>query len=311
MAFMISEKVSPALIAAVAVFFGTVIDALVRHVSSFVDLPTLIFFRFLIGAIIVGVPFFLSGRRLPGWAATRFHLVRGFVHLLASFLFFFALGKLELAAVTVLGFTAVLWITPTAWLLLGERPSGLAALAGIVGFLGVIVTFIGAEFFDGLTADDLIGFASVMAAAVFYALSIVLLRRRASADGAFAIAFYSNAVPAAYMALPVLVMGEGVELTDVPWLFALGLCGTLIWVLMSIAYARAPAQKLAPMEYTGLIWSALMGWLIFHEVPAGLFWLGALVIILACLIVTVTPSQVTYLGRRLGSVVGRRKKAGR
>lgn len=306
---VISEKIPPALIAAMAVFFGTMIDALVRHVNTFVDLPTLIFFRFLIGAVIVGTPFFLSGRRLPGWDATRFHLVRGLIHLLASFFFFYALSKLELAAVTVLGFTAVLWITPAAWALLGEKPSGLAVAAGATGFVGVILTFVGAEFFDGLTQDDMLGFGSVMIAAFFYALSIVMLRKRATQDGAFAIAFYANAVPALFMAGPALVFGQGIEWLDVPWLLALGLCGTMIWVLMSIAYGRAPAQQLAPMEYTALIWSSLIGWWVFHEVPGGLFWLGAFVIIVACLMVSVSPSRVNYLGRRLGSVMTKRGRS--
>ena len=238
------ERVPPAFIALFAVFFGTLIDALVRHVNTFVDLPTLIFFRFLIGALIVATPFFLTGHRLPGWKATRFHFVRGLIHLLASFFFFYALSKLELAAVTVLGFTAVLWITPAAWILLDEKPSAMSAAAGVLGFLGVVITFIGAEFFDGITRDDLMGFGSVMLAAVFYALSIVMLRKRASQDGAFAIAVYANAVPAILMLGPFAMFGGGIDWTELPWLIALGFCGSAIWVLMSIAYARAPAQQL-------------------------------------------------------------------
>lgn len=300
------ERVPPAFIALCAVFFGTLIDALVRHVNTFVDLPTLIFFRFLIGALIVATPFFITGHRLPGWKATRFHFVRGFIHLLASFFFFYALSKLELAAVTVLGFTAVLWITPAAWILLDEKPSAMSAAAGVLGFLGVVITFIGAEFFDGITRDDLMGFGSVMLAAVFYALSIVMLRKRASQDGAFAIAVYANAVPAILMAGPFAVFGGGIDWVQLPWLIALGFCGSAIWVLMSIAYARAPAQQLAPTEYTALIWSALIGWVVFKEVPAGLFWLGAMVIIVACLMVTLPRTRITYLGRRMGSYFTRK-----
>ena len=232
--------------------------------------------------------------------------MRGLIHLLASFFFFYALSKLELAAVTVLGFTAVLWITPAAWILLDEKPSAMSAAAGVLGFLGVVITFIGAEFFDGITRDDLMGFGSVMLAAVFYALSIVMLRKRASQDGAFAIAVYANAVPAILMLGPFAMFGGGIDWIELPWLIALGFCGSAIWVLMSIAYARAPAQQLAPTEYTALIWSALIGWVVFKEVPAGLFWLGAMVIIVACLMVTLPKTRIIYLGRRMGSYFTRK-----
>lgn len=287
--------IPPVAIAAGAVFFGTVIDSLVRHVNGFVDLTTLIFWRFAIGAALVGVPFFLSGRRLPGWKATRFHAVRGLLHLLAASLFFFALTKLELATVTVLGFTSVLWITPIAWMALRETPKPIALLAGVIGFVGVLLTFVGAEAFDGYTREDWIGFSSVMAAAVFYAASLVLLRLRATKDGAFAIAFYANFFPALYMAGPAFILTEGVVWSDAIWLVLLGICGTLVWLFMTLAYGRAPAQKLAPTEYTALIWSALIGWLVFDEVPRGLFWLGAMVIIAACLLVSVPLKEMKRL----------------
>ena len=39
-------------------------------------------------------------------------------------------------------------------------------------------------------------------------------------------------------------------------------------ILLSWAYARAEAQYLAPVEYTGFIWAAVFGFLVFGE-PCG------------------------------------------
>lgn len=298
-------NVPPTVIAAGAVFCGVLMDASVKHINGFVDLYSLVFWRFLIGAVLVGVLYFASGRRLPGWSATRLHALRGLVHLIASSCFFFSLSKLELATVTVMGFTSVLWITPVAWLVLSERPSMLAGLAALVGFAGVVVSFVGAEFFDGLTADDWIGLVAVISAALFYAVSLVLLRVRAAKDGAFLVAFYANLFPALYMIGPALVMGQGVVMSDMPYLIFLGVLGTLIWLLMSLAFARAPAQRLAPMEYTALLWSAIIGWLVFRELPSGLFWLGAAIIVLACAIVSFSGPGVRRYGVRFLKVFRR------
>ena len=36
-------------------------------------------------------------------------------------------------------------------------------------------------------------------------------------------------------------------------------------MLVAAAYARAEAQKLVPLEYTGFLWASLFGWLWFEE----------------------------------------------
>ena len=66
---------------------------------------------------------------------------------------------------------------------------------------------------------------------------------------------------------------------------ALSLLGVGIWWLMTLAYARAPAQKLAPIEYTALIWATILGWTMFNERPHWTLYAGAVVVILACLAV--------------------------
>lgn len=289
----LSEKLVPPPLAtaALAVMLGVGMDALVRFVQQDMDLLTLVFWRFTLAAILVAVPYFMTGRRLPGWQATRFHALRGLVHAVAATLFFFALSKLELVVVTALGFSAVLIITPFAWLLLGERPARFAVLAGLVGFVGVLVTFLGKDMNLRFTPSEWLGFASVMTSAVCYALSMVMLRMRATKDSGFAIAIYANFFPAIYLAVPAFAFAEPALLSDFPLLAMLGVFGGSIWVLMTSAYARAPAQKIAPMEYTALIWSALLGWIFYEEVPTVWVWIGAAIIIAACVLVSREPKS--------------------
>jgi S-adenosylmethionine uptake transporter len=53
--------------------------------------------------------------------------------------------------------------------------------------------------------------------------------------------------------------------------------------LMSRAYARAEAQQLAPIHYTELIWATAIGFLVFQEVPRVEIYVGATLIVAACL----------------------------
>ena len=68
-------------------------------------------------------------------------------------------------------------------------------------------------------------------------------------------------------------------------LFAVAFAAIGIWWLMTLAYASAKAQTLAPFEYTALIWSSILGFVFFREVPSLRLYAGAAVIIAACLVV--------------------------
>jgi len=62
-------------------------------------------------------------------------------------------------------------------------------------------------------------------------------------------------------------------------------------MLMAWAYARAEAYRLAPVEYTGLIWAALFGAIFFGEEVALSTFVGAGLIVVGCLIASRTKAH--------------------
>jgi S-adenosylmethionine uptake transporter len=153
-------------------------------------------------------------------------------------------------------------------------------LALAVGFAGVLVTVQGAED-AGENVRRLEGVASGVGAAVLYALSMVLLRQLARNDHAVTTAFLSNLFPAIYLLPVAIALGVTPAMTDLP-LFALtGLTGFAMWFMLTSAYSRAQAQNVAAAEYTALIWSALLGYVFFAEIPRWQIWAGAAVVIAA------------------------------
>lgn len=278
------DRVHPAALVLVAVFFGTVMDAVIKAISVDHALFMIVFWRFVVGAVIVTIPFFLMGKRLPGWEATRFHGARSLIQVIAALLFFYAVSKLELAEVTTLGFTAALMVVPFAWLILGERPRPRAVLAALLGFLGVVVTVWGKPLSTD-EPDRLFGIAAVLVSAALYAVILVMLRMRAAKDGAFVIAVYTNVFPAFFMLGPALYVGIMPPLDMVPVFVGFGMLGCSVWILMTLAYGRSEAQNLAPLDYSALIYSTFLGWVFFNEPPRLEVFLGAGLIILACLFV--------------------------
>lgn len=297
----------PLLICALAVFFGTVLDALVKAIASDLAVVTLTSWRFLFGAIIILTVYILRGGALPTRKALRFHGMRGIIHAIAVLTFFGALSILPLAMVTVLGFTAALMVGPVARVILKEPLKRIHIAAALIGFAGVALTATG---FSGEGIDPrtrLLGVGLVMVSAVTYATTVVLIRLSARTDNALTIVMFSNVVPGIVIWSVFLGMAvfspQGAVIwpgwAQIPGLVLLAVIGVMVWLLMTYAYGNAPAARLAPLEYTALIWSGLFGALFFAEVPGWRLYAGAFIIIGACLLVALEDK---FLHRRAAKV---------
>ena len=64
-----------------------------------------------------------------------------------------------------------------------------------------------------------------------------------------------------------------------------GIVAGLGLVLLTQAYRVAEASVVAPFEYTGLIWSVLLGFLVWNEWPDAVSWFGIAIIIAAGLFI--------------------------
>lgn len=275
----------PLLMAAFAVALGSGMDAVVKGLAPEAGLHHLIAWRFLFGALIALSVFRARNRPRPSFEAIRFHTLRGALQLLAAFLFFYAVTQLPLATATIIGFTAALMVPPAARLVLKEKISPLVGLAALIGFGGAALAASGTTQSEAVQGNQTLGLVACFAAAFVYAFVLILLRLRAQKEDATTIAMFTNLVPAIFM-LPVTFGLFGLPTwSDLPLFALLGMIGFSMWYLMTLAYARAPAQQLAPLEYTALIWSALFGAIFFSEYPGWQVWMGGAIIITACLIV--------------------------
>ncbi|MEM9668153.1 MAG: DMT family transporter [Pseudomonadota bacterium] len=276
---------SPILITALCVLLGSVIDAVVKGISPYTTLSVLLAWRFASGALLSLGLCIATRQARPTFRAIRFHTMRSIIQLMSAFLFFWALTQLALAEATVIGFTSALMVAPLGAVILGERITATSMMAAIIGFAGAILA-VSTET-SGAPEDGqrILGAAAAFGAAFLYAVNLVLIRLRAREEPPLMIAALTNIIIGLIL-LPVLVSGLPTQNWDVvPILVGLGVLGFLVWWLLSIAYARAPAQRLAPIEYTSLIWSAILGAVFFREWPGLPLYAGAMIIIAACLIV--------------------------
>jgi len=247
-----------AAIAAVAVL--SIMDAVIKEAGARLDTPQVVMLRYAFGLLAV-LPIALSGRvALPTRGTFRRASLRVAFTISTAFLFFKTLTLLPLAEAVAITFTAPFFMLLASRILLGEAmpPKALSAIA--VGFVGVVVMVIGRGGFDE-------GHDPVVALVLAQNLTAFL------ASVPFGLAVWTT--PSA----------------ETVWLFvAAGALGTAGHLCFAFAYGRAPASRLAPLEYTAFLWATVFGAMFFGEVPSAWTLAGAALIVGACLMVMGRPA---------------------
>jgi drug/metabolite transporter (DMT)-like permease len=275
----------PALRAAAGIAVLSVMDAVIKGMSAYYPTFQVAFLRFICGTIVAtGVVAVMR----PGWPSretVQANVLRSVTAVVTAVSFFYALGELPLAETLVLSFLSPMFIALFGLLMLKERvdPRIVAAIA--IGFGGTLVVVLGQTEEAG-AARSWTGVGAALLSAITYALSLVLLRQRAQRDKFLHIVYFQNIGPA-LLVLPFgLWAWQPLNVVHLAWFMLMGVLGVIGHVLMATAYAKAEAARLAPLEYTALIWAVLIGYGVFSEIPTLATLGGGLLIVAAAMLTT-------------------------
>ncbi|WP_439817234.1 DMT family transporter [Zavarzinia sp. CC-PAN008] len=250
----------------------TAMSALAKTLGQRLDSMQIAFFRAFFALVFV-TPFALS----IGWkglASNRpwLHVWRGLFGSSAMLAGFYAFVHLPLALSTAINFTTPLFLIVLAALFLGERVRLRRGLATLVGFAGVLVIL---RPDTGLDQASLIGLAGAFLAAC----SFTLIKTMAKNDRPSTMVFYFGVFASAFSAIPAWIVW--IDPTPLEWvlLAATGAAGGAAQACTARAYALAEATFVAPFDYTRLLYSGLVGYILFQEVPDGWSYAGIALIV--------------------------------
>ncbi len=207
-------------------------------------------------------------------------VTRAVAGLVAMYCFFYAVGHLPLAEAMLLNYSSPLFIPFIAWLWIGEPiPPRIGWVIGI-GFLGItLILKPGATFFSPAA---IVGVCS----SVLTAVAMVSIRGLARFEPPSRIVFYFCAVCSLLSAVPLLWTWRTPSATALGALLGLGVLATIGQVWLTRAYGLAPAAKVGPFTYATVVFSALLGWMFWGEVPDRLSVVGAVLVCSAGILAT-------------------------
>ncbi len=237
----------------------------VKALAGGIPLAMVVLFR---GAFALPVMLPLVARA-GGWAVLRTRNPWGHVGRVLSGLVgmagaFHGYATMPLATVTALGFTMPLFLSLLSVPLLRERiePRRLAAV--LVGFGGVLVMLRPGLLAPGSAFD--IGI--VLLAALAWALAMISIRKMGEAgEPSLAIVAWfaiGASLVALCFALPVWVWPS---LGQWALLVGIGVISAFAQLLMTAAYREGDTTLLAPFEYSGILWTTVLGLALWGEAP--------------------------------------------
>ncbi len=242
-----------------AFFFVAVMSAFGKAASQ-VPTGPLVFFQNGI-SLLVFLPAVLRG----GWSevtTTRLplHIVRALAGLLSQALFFIAVKSIALVDAVLLANAAPLFI-PLVALVWMRTPVKLAvALSLIGGFIGVILILKpSAALLDNPAA------LIALSAAAFSAIALVSVNRLSSTEKSNTILFYYFLI-STIATLP-FAWWQWVTPHGMEWLYLLGVGAfmALAQLFIIMAYKYATAAQIAPFNYSVVVFSGLIGWIVWDQ----------------------------------------------
>ena len=244
-----------------AVFCFACSDAVAKSLMEVLPAVQVTWLRFVVFVLVMApVALRMGGRSLR----TRYpalQVLRGVGVSVSALLFILALGVVPLAEATAIAFVSPLFVTALSVPILGERAGARRWAAVAVGFLGVmIVVRPGSEAFDPSAI-------LLILAALIWAASLVITRRMSGGDHPLVTMVYSAVVGCLVMSAVVPFAWADLGWRELGLGLATGLTATAAQCLIVLAYRQASASVLAPFFYSQLVWSALLGLLVFGNVP--------------------------------------------
>ncbi len=278
----------------VASFFFACMTAFVKFTSGSVGTFEIVFYRSLIGLLVVFVLMLTHGISIKTHYLNG-HIKRSILGTIAFTMWFFTLGRLPLGTATTLNYTAPLFIAAfmiAMALYRGEKAPWRLGFAILIGFIGVCMILQPSVNSEQLMWA-LLGLCSgALGPVIFFQIKQLGILREPS----WRIVFYFSLVGAVWGLIGTFIFDGGLSLHlgYQTWLglLAVGTCGAIAQICMTKAYAYGNMLLSACFQFATIPIAELISHFIFKEnVPAIALFGMAFIFVSGCAATVITKKM--------------------
>ncbi len=264
---------------------AAIMVTLVRYLSENLHPFQIVFFRNSI-ALLLFLPWFI--RNGPGVLKTRklpMYATRAVFGVSAMFAWFYSLSIVPLGQATALSFTAPLFSSIGAVLILKEKSHRHRWAALIIGFFGVIIIL--RPGFEGFSYTMLL----VLVTASMWSLSGIIIKTLTKTEKPETIVFFMVLLMTPLSFPAAIPYWKNPTLNEWLWIFVLGFVSNYFQIAMSRAFSKTDLTVLLPFDFSRLIFVSIIAYFVFGEIPDAPTYIGATVILGSALYVTYSESR--------------------
>lgn len=267
-------KIFLAALAANLVF--ALMNVLIKKASVEHSIPQIVFFRSALGLVpIIVMVMMAGGLSLLKTSRPGGHFWRCLVGTTSMGFWFLSFHHLPLANTQAIISVSPLILTLLSIPLLGEKVGVHRLVAVGIGLMAVVY-MLQPEYVLG---TSLIGNVSALLAAVLSAFAMIFIRRLGRTEHHLTIVFYFTLFGTLASAV---LLPFGFWQTPSPlmlvYLMTAGILGGIGQIFLTYAYAKGPAAFVSAFSYSGIVFGALMDWIVWHHVIDGPIAIGSTII---------------------------------
>lgn len=195
----------------------------------------------------------------------------GLTGMALNFLSYILLPPAEAATI---GFTMPIVGTVLSALILREA-TGIHRWAAVcAGFLGVLIMIRpDASHFPPM------GLAVAIAGSIVTASVSLVLRELGRTENAGVVVFWFTLLSVPPLGIAMLFVGQNHDAATWGLLLLIGAVGGIAQLCLTASLRRGPVSLVLPMDYSMIVWTTLLGWLLWRDWPLASTWAGAALII--------------------------------
>ncbi len=227
----------------------------------------------------------IKRKRISVWGNNKKLLIaRGVAGSLALICVYFAVATLPLAEATILQYLHPVFTALLALVFLRERIQLSTIICIVFCIVGLLVMVSPGLTFDSTAALPWLSVTAALLGALGSAIAYVIVKRLSSSEDSSVIIFY---FPLIALPLSVLFLGNDFVMPDTEALLLLlfvGISTQVGQIGLTKAMQTEVASKATAYSYVQVVFSIILGWLFFSEIPSIWTWAGGTLIIIGAFI---------------------------
>ena len=258
-----------------SVLFFVLMSVCIKATGDHIPLFQVVFFRSFFALIPLFFVIYFLKLKLSTINKYPLHLGRAVIGITAMSLFFISIRYVPLVEMQTISFSSVFFISILSVFFLGEKIGYRRIIAVIVGFIGVVIILNpGSAIFSNYSFLPLI-------ASFFLSIAVIFLKKILLTNNNILSFWFFTALCTVISLFFYDDTWIWPQNYDLIFMVASGFLGFIAQICLTKSFQMADASLLAPLDFSSVIWSFLIGYIFFQEFITLNVLFGGLIIIMS------------------------------